>query len=86
MGNLQLTRGKFRYLPVKNRQAFYPGVLLAAFEEQLVTNADAKKGPVIANPLGETVDEVKALQLCHAVSKGSLSGEENKREVFKLLW
>lgn len=86
MGNLQFARGKFRYLSLKNRQAFYPGVLLAAFEEQLVTNADAKKRPVIADPLGQAVDEVKALQLCHAVSKGSLSGEENKREVLKFLW
>ena len=38
------------------------------------------------DPFGERVYQIESLQLGHAVSKGSLPREENKREVIEFLW
>src|SRR5690606_36050108 len=65
-------------------QAFDLGRFLAALEEQLVAEAEAKVGTLGGQPVLERLPETLRLEDAHAVAKGALTGKDQQVEAVEI--
>jgi hypothetical protein len=62
------------------------GGFFSGFEEQLVSDADAKKGFVCGDPLPDWFVEAAAGEFGHAIAKSADAGKDDVGESFEAFW